>query len=363
MILADSCPNLVQSPETSTTSDFKFSAYVDGSYNFLQNSNVFTSDSFNRVFDIEDKDITLQQAGITLAYQPKEGFGGLLNPVIGKDTYLFSPYGWNPDCGYRWLGLAIPQAFVQYAAGSLTLMAGNMLQLTGAESLFSFNNTNFSRSILFGYAEPYTVTGVRVNYVLNESFTMTGGINNGWDSFRDIGRPVTLELGLFYTYNPEFTLAAYCYTGQQRILDRTSDGPKGQRTLLDIVATIYATQELSFILNYDYGRQSHATLPNGETARAVWQGIAGYMNYTFNEQWRGSARAEFFDDQNGYRSGVRQAWREATITVGYKPLKELEIRAEARRDFSNKFSFVDKNGVMGRNYQQSFSVEGVYQFS
>jgi hypothetical protein len=41
-------------------------------------------------------------------------------------------------------------------------MAGNFVELAGSESLFPTNNTNFSRSILFGYAEPFTVTGLRM---------------------------------------------------------------------------------------------------------------------------------------------------------------------------------------------------------
>ena len=96
--------------------------------------------------------------------------------------------------------------------------------------------------------------------------------------------------------------------------------------------------------------------------RAVWQGIAGYANYKFNDCWRISLRGEIFDDENGYRTGVRQNWREATLTVGYAPIKALEFRAETRHDFSNVNSFLSASGGSTRNYQQSYALEGVLKF-
>lgn len=349
--------------KTAIPSNFKISGYLDGSYNYLQNSNKFTSGSYNRVFDINPNGLTLQQAGITLAYQPQQGFGGLITPVAGRDTYIFAPYGWNPDYGSQWFGFAIPQGYLQYAFGSLTIMGGTFIELAGAENLFSYNDTNFSRSILWGYAEPFTVTGLRASYVPNDKLTLIGGIDNGWDSIRDTSRHKTIELGASYIFNPMFTLAAYCYTGQQRIADRTSTGPTGQRTLIDFIATLNVTEKLSFVANYDGAMQTKAALPHGETAKAVWQGIAGYVNYTFNEKWYTSVRGEIFDDQDGYRTGIRQNWREATITIGYKPIPGLDVRAEIRRDNSNQNCIIAKNGINLSSNQQSYALEGVYKFS
>src|SRR5437868_2796797 len=89
--LADAVKQSDTSLSKSVNSDLKFSGYIDGSYNYLVQSNQFTSGTFNRVFDITPNGFTLQQAGITLAYQPKQGFGGLITPVIGRDTYIFAP--------------------------------------------------------------------------------------------------------------------------------------------------------------------------------------------------------------------------------------------------------------------------------
>jgi hypothetical protein len=347
----------------SPSSDFTMSGYVDSSYNYLQNGNKFTSGTFNRAFDTNPNGVTLQQAGITMAYQPKQGFGGLITPVEGRDSIIFAPYGWFPNNTSQTFGVAVPQAFLQYAVGSFTFMGGNFIELAGAENIFSYNDINFSRSIIWGYAEPFTVTGFRASYVPNDKLTLIAGIDNGWDSIRDTGRQKTIELGASYKFTPMFSLAAYAYSGQQRIADRTSSGSTGQRTLIDLVATLNLTEKLTLVANYDGALQTQAALPNGAVAQAVWQGIAGYINYKLSDKWRTSLRGEFFNDRDGYRTGVVQKWDELTLTVGYFVLKDFELRAETRHDFSNVNSFLRANGIGTSNYQQSYALEGVLKFS
>jgi putative OmpL-like beta-barrel porin-2 len=348
--------------DSNNNSDFKFSGYTDGSYNYLLNSKQFTSGTNDRVFDINENGFTLQQASLTLAYQPKQGFGGLFNPVIGRDTYTFAQYGWNPDYGSQWVGFAIPQAFLQYSVNSFILMAGNFLAIVGAESLQPINDTNFSRSILYGYAEPFTVTGLRAIYSINDKLNFIIGINDGWDNIRDWSRRKTLELGLAYTINPIFSFSLQGYTGQERATPASDFGPDGIRSLIDFVGTINATKKLSFVINYDYGWQTKASLPEGNLAEAVWQGIAGYINYKFNEKWLSSIRGEIFSDRNGFRTGVLQCWKELTLTFGYIPIKNLELRAETRHDYSNVASFISKNNITTSHNQQSYALEAFYKF-
>ena len=86
------------------------------------------------------------------------------------------------------------------------------------------------------------------------------------------------------------------------------------------------------------------------------------MNYTFNEQWKLSVRGEYFDDKDGYRTGVVQKWKEGTITVAYMPVKALEIRAEVRADKSDQPAFLESNGVTSKDTQNSFGLEILYKF-
>jgi hypothetical protein len=116
------------------------------------------------------------------------------------------------------------------------------------------------------------------------------------------------------------------------------------------------------ILNVDIGEQENfVSLDTGRLDDAKFTGVAGYLNYTLNDQWRLSLRSEYFDDEDGYRTGLAQILREATVSLAYLPNSSLEVRLEARHDRSSAKAFVDDDGGAQRD-QQSFAVEGVFTF-
>jgi len=358
LVFADVTPSTSAIPN-----NFKVTGYLDGSYNYLQQSNKFISGSNNRYFDLAQNGLTLQQAAITMAYQPEKGFGALLNLIAGRDVNTFASYGFRPSTEFDSQTFAIdfPQAFLQYVKGPVTIIGGRFLTLVGVEQVDPTLNTNFSRGILF-YNTSDTHTGVRGTYVVNDKLNLILGINDGWDNIRDWKRGQTVEFGLSYTVNPKVSFSAQGYSGKERATPQTDFGPKGTRTLFDLIGTYNATEKLALIANYDYGWQTQAALPTGAISRAAWMGLAGYANYKFNDKWRTSLRGEVFRDEDGFRTGVVQNWKEVTITVGYTPIKNLELRGETRRDFSNVNSFLARNGVSAHDFQQSYALEGVYKF-
>ena len=89
--------------------------------------------------------------------------------------------------------------------------------------------------------------------------------------------------------------------------------------------------------------------------------MAAYANYQINEPWRISVRAETFNDKDGYRTGIVQTWKEATLTVGYASAKNMELRGEVRKDTSDKASFAYNDGI-ARKTQNSVGLEAIYKF-
>lgn len=352
----------IESTKPEEKNPFKFSGYIDGSYNNLQR-NYFTSHIFDRQFDNEREGFTLHQASITLAYQPTCGWGGLINPIMGYDTNIFAPYGFRPITEFdsQTFSIDVPQAYIQYAYDKFTIAGGRFFELAGYESLDPTQDTNFSRSILY-YFEPFTVLGLRGIYAPCDKLTLVAGINNGWDNIRDWSRVKTVELSTTLTPCSLFSFASTVYTGQERVTPQTDLGPTGWRTLIDLIATFNVSKKLTFVVNYDYAWQTRAKLPNNILHRATWQGIAGYLNYTINDCWLTSLRGEYFYDQNGFRTGIRQQWKEITLTLGYLPCKNFEIRGELRHDFSNVKCFTNSSGLSTSNNAQSYAVEAFYKF-
>lgn len=305
-------------------------------------------------FDDKHDSFQLDQAALTLAYQPKEGFGALVNVAAGEDMkVLNAAEGSNPNT------FDIVQGFVQYVGGPVTVMAGKYVSLAGAEVIAPTGNTNFSRSLLF-YAEPLTHTGIRATYALSDTLSVIAGVNNGWNySSLSTSGSKTGELGLAWTPSKAFALAAQAYVGKDPTLD-------AQKTLVDAVATYNATGALTFILNFDWGKQEQHT--NGEPD-LDWNGAAFYTNYELNDQWRVSMRLEYLDDREGFvtGTGIAQTLKEGTLTFGYDPVKNFELRIEGRYDKSTQPTFVrtineGEDANLLANSQTGFALQGIYKF-
>jgi hypothetical protein len=306
-------------------------------------------------FDNKHDTFQLDQASLTIAFQPKEGFGALVDVAAGEDMKILNAAeGSNPNT------FDVVQGFVQYATGPLTVIAGKYVTLAGAEVIAPTGNTNFSRSLLF-FAEPLTHTGVRATYAATETLSLVGGVNNGWNySSLTTSGSKTAELGVAWTPSKTFALTAQAYVGKDPIFD-------AQRTLVDAVATYSATDALTFILSYDWGKQKQHTAGNPDLD---WNGAAFYTNYALNDQWRVSVRLEYLNDKEGFVSGIlgtAQKLKEGTVTFGYAPVKSFELRMEARYDKSDKATFVrtinpDAGINPFANSQTGVALQGVYKF-
>jgi hypothetical protein len=343
---------------TAGSTELALTGYLDAAYTFLSGDGLFTSGVPDRVFDLHRDAFTLQQAAVNAAYQPKEGFGGVVNLTAGDTAPVIRAYG----APFQDSKFDMTQAYVQYGVSDLTVMAGKFVTLAGAEVISPSGNTNNSRSILFGYAEPFTHTGLRSAYAESDLVTLYLGVNNGWDDLKDTTPGKTLETGVALTPSKTLSLVAAGYFGAARSEGLSNHGPVGQRSLIDMVATWALTEQLALVVNYDRGRQDNAVLePAGADFRATWDGLAGYVNYTFNDHWKSSIRAEYLDDEQGYRTGVPQTWRELTTTIAYLPIKSIELRGELRADASDVKAFQSASGNPAKD-QQSVAFEALIKY-
>src|SRR5438445_9433424 len=127
-------------------------------------------------FDTQHNTFQLDQAGLQVAYQPKEGFGALADVIAGEDAkILHQAESANPNDTSNF---DIRQAYLQYATGPLTVIAGKFVTLAGAEVINPTLNTNFSRSLLF-FEQPLSHTGVRAAYSATAAINFTAGDNTG----------------------------------------------------------------------------------------------------------------------------------------------------------------------------------------
>jgi Putative beta-barrel porin-2, OmpL-like. bbp2 len=319
------------------------SGYVAASY--------YDSSGYNtdHQFDTSHDTFQLDEAGLQLAYQPKTGFGAVVDVIAGEDAKIVD---YAESAGASANAFDLLQGFAQYVAGPLTLQAGKFTTLAGAEVIAPTGNTNFSRSLLF-FGEPMTHTGVRATYALTDTVSLIVGVNNGWNYTKVDYGSKTGEFGIALNPNKYFSLTAQAYVGKDPV-------DLAKRTFFDTVGTFNATSALSFVVSYDWGKQDASAV----TAGGDWDGIAAYANYQFSSQWRVSLRGEYFDDKNGFMTGVAQKLKEGTITFGYDPVSDFELRLEGRYDSSDQPGFVKtlSPATVLTDNQSEIAVQGVFKF-
>ncbi|HZF20711.1 MAG TPA: outer membrane beta-barrel protein, partial [Burkholderiales bacterium] len=277
-------------------SGLSVNGYIDAGYNWA-NRNVEAGVQGNgvapRVFDNQNNSFSLHQLGLTVAKQPKEGFGGLVNVTVGQDAQVIHSIPEPSGAASGASMFDITQGYLSYSKGSLTVIGGKYTTLAGSEVIASPGNNNVSRSILFG-AVPFTHTGVRASWAPSDTFTLYGGLNNGWDQLQDTNRQKTLELGASFNPVKPLTMTLSAYIGNEN----TSPGgaiPNGERDLLDFVLNYAVNDGLSLGAELLTFKQD---IPGGTSAK--YNGLALYGSAMLNAQWRVSARGEYFDDKNGF---------------------------------------------------------------
>jgi Putative beta-barrel porin-2, OmpL-like. bbp2 len=304
-------------------------------------------------FDYQHDTFQLDEAGLQVAYQPKEGFGGVVDVITGEDAKIL-----DLSEGGSGNYIDVRQAYLQYSSGPMTIIAGKFLTLAGAEVINPTQDTNFSRSILFFDAEPLDHTGVRATFAVTSTFSFILGVNNGWNTMSTSYGSKTGEAGIAWTPSKYFSITTQGYLG------KAESYGGGEKSLIDVVATYNATSALTFVANFDWDQQAFAGAPT-----ATWDGLALYANYQFNPQWRVSLRGEYFDDRSGFATGAldgQHLW-EGTVTFGYAPTSHFEFRLEGRYDSAQVYTFyrtslAASTGVPDGSNLSEVAVQGVYKF-
>lgn len=310
------------------------------------------ANDFNTTPNLQNANIQVLLNGPVVSAKIEESFG--------TDADVLASNGQSRT------GTNITQAYLQFSRGPVTLLAGKFSTLAGAEVIEAPNNTNFSRSYLFGEAIPFTHTGVRLTYAYNPKISVVAGANNGWDDWKFAGKKKTLEGGLLLTPSPGYALTLDTYNGNDfAVAGNSSLGITPtftNRMVYDGVLTVHATSALTLVANYDNGTQLGDPVTGFATSH--WNGFAGYATYQFTPLYGLSLRSETFHDTNGFRTGIAQRQISNTATLSYTPSANLVFRGEIRADASDGANFTFRGAApgTGRPHQSSLAIETIVKF-
>jgi hypothetical protein len=331
---------------------FQFGGLMYGSYNYNFNSPDSGSNNM-RIFDQNHNDFTMDLLQLEVSKETESGVGFHAVLDYGETAGLIQS-DWGGDLAHNF---EVQQAYMTYTFGvgnGVEMKFGKFATLLGGEVIESPYNPNVSRSFMFGYAIPFTHTGVLFSTALNDNISLTAGVVNGWDNVRDNNNGKTFlgSLGL------EFGDLAWTFNGVFGAED--DDSGSSKTGVFDTVLTYSPMENVDLLANFDYGTASEQV--GGDDAD--WTGLSGIVTLgggLLDEglaDWSFALRGEWFSDQDGYRTGIDQDLREVTGTFKWQMTENMQARLEFRHDWSNQDVFNDGSGYS--DDQDSMIVEFAY---
>jgi hypothetical protein len=250
----------------------------------------------------------------------------------------------------------LQQAFASYIApigSGLRFDVGKYVTHLGYELIEGYDgyDDNYSRSILFGYAIPFTHTGLKASYAFSGKVAAMFEVVNGWDLLRDNNH--SKSLGAQLTLTPAAPVSVFLnWIGGPELANDNHT----KRNVFDVVAVLKATNSLTLGVNGDYGIED-GTSRVSPGSDAVWKGIAGYAVVALTDKLSVALRGETFHDDGGVRLGIDTRGRlsEVTLTPSYKFTNHVLVRGEVRYDsadqpiLAKRGSVSDKQTTIGAN--------------
>lgn len=307
-------------------------------------------------------------------------WGGRMDLLYGTD-YIFTqavgletqPDGTNAWNGSKMYGLAMPQAYLDFAYNNLSFRLGHFYTIMGYEGVAATSNFFYSHAYTMQYGEPFTHTGGLFTYQLCDTVAVTGGLVNGWDKFDATTDKLAFLGGTTYTpYHGRYTISSTMIIGEE-------DGATGmteERRGYSMVFDYQVSDRVNYVLQHDNFTQE---VSPGLTYE--WYGINSYLFYEHSDCLSFGIRSEWFRDDDGARlSGTHlretltgrspvnpmmASWAgnyyNVTLGANWKRGSNLTIRPELRFDWSDGTAVQPYDGGT-KDSQFTAAVDGVFVF-
>ncbi|MEK7804986.1 MAG: outer membrane beta-barrel protein, partial [Planctomycetota bacterium] len=228
-------------------------------YSFAQDGGSFAN---VRSFDRENDSFTLDNIEISVFKPSTEkdpiGFGFTTNYGEIAQRLTFVPSDGRVDGASGGDDFTVSQGFVTYKAPvgkGLDFKFGKFATWIGAELWESVDNPNFSRSLLYQMAIPFTNTGLSMSYPLLDQLTATFYLVNGWDTFVDNNNSKTLGYQFNWKISENTNFIVNGSHGAEQDEDLVADAEGNWRHFWDLILAFKPLPKTSVNVNFDYGTE------------------------------------------------------------------------------------------------------------
>jgi len=360
-------------------SDTTFNMTLDGYYSYNFNHPVGQVNLL-RAYDVMSNSFSLNQATMVIERAPDVAagrrFGVRVDLQYGQATETLQGNAANeprPQV-YR----PVFQAYGTYVlpvGSGLTVDFGKWASALGIENNYTKDQMNYSRSYLFNFL-PFYHFGFRTSYDptswLNVSYWLVNGVQQSEDFNSSKSQAVLLTFKPskswswnvnYYTgfedrsYAPALNPGIPSLPTQPGLSTTVLPGPFHRLQILDSYATWNVNSKWTLAIEGDYVRHAAESASGAHVSAG-----AAYARYQFAPKFALAGRAEYLSDRYGLFSGSSQALKETTATFDYLAADGFLVRAEWRRDFSNRLFFPTNSSGLLKNHQTTATLGLIWWF-
>ncbi|MFN8609026.1 MAG: outer membrane beta-barrel protein [Vulcanimicrobiota bacterium] len=338
--------------------ELKFNGFVQSSFSTNFNR---PSDGRNLYHGYDERadHLRLDVLNLNLQYALDEanrtGFridltGGGSMPRIDAAAGLFR----NAYTGYSNTDFDIRQAFVSHTFDNgLRVDVGKFATHLGYEVMDGVDgrNPNATRALTFTYS-PFTHTGMRATYPIDDTLSVTGLLVLGADNFQDTNRSLSVGAQINYHPTQDFSLVANYFGGPEQIRNN-----QNQRQLWELIASYKVTEEMTLGAEIMRAREQGLGM---DGATAHWNSLVLYWSNRLSDHFSLNFRQEWFNDPEGARILPGAHVSGFTVTPEYRITEDWVVRADFRFDRADRAVF-DRTGQMVRQ-QNTFFLGQSYKF-
>lgn len=285
-------------------------------------------------------------------------FGGRFEFMFGTDTPNTQASGhWDTQLitpkNLRLYDIAFPQAYMEILApfgNGISAKIGHFYSIIGYESVPSPPNLFVSHSYSMK-SSPFTMSGVLLNYPVNDYLTMQAGAVTGPDNLDKHAGAWSITGG--FSLENKAHSRGYSFS----ILDGdVDDTMPSHLTYYSMILHQDLLPDLHYVLQHDYGDQTNAV----GTQSAEWYSVVNYLTYDIDTKWSAGLRAEWFHDDDGTRFLTAPgSYYEISVGANWKPVGWFTLRPEIRYDWTDGMKPFD---VGSQENQLLLSFDSIIQF-
>jgi len=331
---ADSLTDQFKDQILNRLKNFSFGFYIDSYYNWTLGNKSDTSNiiPFSSNCPVQDQ-IRMNHAAIEINYNADKVRGKLAIQYGDAPNLLASPDAQfiknlrQANFGFR----IVKNFWIDF---------GYMLNPVGYESSWAVLN-QLSTVTTGGFFEPGSLLGIKFSFKFSEKFN--GGCMFGNPYSLAYGKNTHISGIVFLNYKP-FNILSFSYNnffGNQALIDADINNNISYNNL---IATFNPVKGLTFVGEIDFAGQTNSGLPPDTNKTATM--FSGFLqaSYAFNDYLSITSQYEFFNDPDGFLSGLflfdggLHGLKMNGFTIGaeYKPVKFGYVRFEYRYLHSNK---------------------------